>query len=368
MSGFVRQQKGCVVLGRSANPSDVQVLSDSVPAIGRSLQHARAEAGLSLPDAALRIGVASSELEALESGTVGRMQDRIETLRALRLYADSLGLPGDAFVLTVLDLWPSLDLPSRNGDTGLVPVVSVTSAPAGGHSPSGDYGSAFPSDRTGVSDSTITGMIESVTSPANDTRQVPIYETGQVAAIRQTVPKYLKVLVSLVAILVVVASVGLGLNKQVSNWIHSAQTETNHLIKKVKSDTGINTHSHKPGTKAKHTAAVAPIPKVTVAIDPSGQGGTLTVAAPTFAVQVVTLKNPSWVQVTNSGSQVPVFSQVIAAGQTQSFVVTQSTTIETGSGAAHFLILSGLRIISYYIPTKAPFTMTFNTSGAPPAG
>ena len=71
------------MLGRGANPAsgEAQVTSDTVPDIGRALLHARTKAGLSLPEAAIRVGVASSELEALESGTVARMPDRIQTLR-----------------------------------------------------------------------------------------------------------------------------------------------------------------------------------------------------------------------------------------------------------------------------------------------
>jgi hypothetical protein len=337
------------------------VTTDSVPDIGRSLRHARTQAGLSLPEAAIRIGVASSELEALESGTVGRMQDRIETLRALRTYADSLGLPGDAYVLTVLDLWPSSDIPARNGDTGVVPVVSVSSAPAGGHSPAGDYGSAFPADSTGVSDSTVTGVMGSVGPlTINDTRQVPIFETGQVPAVRQTAPRYLKVLVGLVSLLVVTAGVGLGLHNQVSNWIRSAKTETNHLITSTKKDIGVGSASPK-SSKGQHKAAAAAAPKVTLVNNAGGTSATVNVATPTFQVEVLTGTNPSWVQVTNSGSQVPIFSQVIPGGKSQIFPVTQSATVETGNLSAHFLVLEGLKIIGYYVPAKAPFTLTFNS-------
>jgi len=352
------------LLSRGANPAsgEGQVTSDSVPDIGRALQHARTQAGLSLPDAAMRIGVASSELEALESGTVSRMADRVETLRSLRDYADSLGLPGTDYVLTLVELWPSLDLPARNGDTGVVPVVSVSSAPAGGHSPAADYGSAFPADSTGVSDNTITGVVASVSpSSITDTRQVPIYETGVVPAVRQGAPRYLKVLVSLVAAFVILATVGLIMHNQVSRWIHTAQSETSSLIKTGKKDAGLSGNSG--GSKSKNNSTAASGPKVTVVNDPSGQGATMTIAIPTFTVVVATDDRPSWVQVTNSGSQSPVFSQVIDGNQTQTFAVTQSTTIETGSLAAHFLLYNGKKPITYYVPTKAPFTITFNTSG-----
>jgi hypothetical protein len=350
-----------VVPNRGAVPSDeAQVTTGSVPDIGRSLQQARTQAGLSLSGAAMRIGLASSELEALESGTVGRMQDRIETLRALRTYANSLGLPGDAYVLAVLDLWPSLDVGARNGDTGVVPVVSVSTAPAGGHSPAGDYGSAFRGDGTSANDAMITGVIGAVSPSINDTRPVPIYETGQVAAVRQGPPRYLKVLVSLVALLVVAAGIGLGLRNQISGWIHSARTETSSLIGKVKTDAGLKNGT----TKAKGTKGAAAVPKFTVSTNPDQAGGTLTVAASTFFVQVATNANPSWVQVTDSGSQAPIYSQVLQGGQSKVFTVTDATTIETGSAAAHFVVLDGFRTLTTYTPTAAPFTMTFKTSSA----
>jgi len=332
------------------------VTSDSVPEIGRSLQNARTKAGLSLPDAAIRIGVASSELDALESGTVARMADRVETLRCLRLYANSLGLPGDSYVLTLVELWPNPDLVARNGDTGVVPVVSLTAAPAGGHAPSGAYGSAFGADSISVSDSTVTGVTASV-SPLtiNDTRPVPIFETGQVQVVRQGAPTFLKVLVGFVAVLVVAAAVGLSLHNQISRWIHSAQNETTSLVNQAKKEAGITTSN----TKTKHHQAA--LPKVTAtASGPSAV--TYAVDTPRYAVQVVVNGGPSWVQVTNAGSQSPVFSQVIADGGSKSFPVTSTTTIETGSKAAHFFVFYGLRTIGFYYPTQAPFTVTFTTS------
>jgi cytoskeletal protein RodZ len=348
-----------VVLGRGANPAsgEAQVISDSVPDIGRSLLHARTQAGLSLPEAAIRVGLASSELVALESGTVARMPDRIETLRALRAYADSLGLPGDAYVLAVVDLWPSADAGARNGDTGVVPVVSVSSAPAGGHAPSGDFGPAFHTDSTGVNEAIITGVVGAVGPLSiNDTRPVPIFETGQVSAVRQGPPRYLKVLVAVVAFLVVVAGVGLSLHNQISRWIHSARSETSSLIATAKKDTGVSGTT----TPSGHKSAV---PRYTVSTNALKNGGTLNVAASAFEVAVVTSANPSWVQVTNSGSQVPVFSQVIPGGQTHNFVVTGTTTIETGSLAAHFQVVWGIRPLTSYTPTAAPFTMTFIAGG-----
>jgi hypothetical protein len=346
--------------GAIPSSGETQVTA-SVPGIGRALHLARTQAGLSLAEAAMRVGLASSELEVLESGTVGRMPDRIETLRALQIYADSLGLPGDAYVLTLVDLWPNLDVGARNGDTGVVPVVSVSTAPAGGHSPAGDYGSAFRGDGTSANDAAITGVVGAV-SPAsiNDTRPVPIFETGQVSAVRpQGSPRYLKVLVALVALLVVAAGVGLGLHNQISGWVHSGRVETSSLLTQFKKDAGLKSGPAKGKGKGTKPAAVA---KFTVSTNADHTGGTLTVAAPKFYVQVATNGAPSWVQATDSGSQAPIFSQVIQGGQTKVFTVTDATTIETGSSAAHFVVFDGFVPLTTYTPTAAPFTMTFQTS------
>jgi hypothetical protein len=354
-----------VVPDRGAIPSSGETqVTPSVPDIGRSLHQARTQAGLSLSEAAMRVGLASPELEALESGTVGRMPDRIETLRALQTYADSLGLPGGAYVLTLVDLWPSLAAGARNGDTGVVPVVSVSTAPAGGHSPAGDYGSAFRGDGTSANDAAITGVVGAVAASINDTRPVPIFETGQVSAVRPPgPPRYLKVLVTLVALLVVAAGVGLGLHNQISGWIHSGRVETSTLITQFKKDAGLKNGPAKGKGKAKGTKAAA-LAKFTVSTNADHTGGTLTVEAPKFYVEVATNGAPSWVQATDSGSQAPIFSQVIQGGQTKMFTVTDATTIETGSAAAHFVVFDGFTPLTTYTPTAAPFTMTFQTSSS----
>jgi hypothetical protein len=243
-------------------------------------------------------------------------------------------------------------------------VVSVTAAPAGGHSPAAAYGSAFSGDGTSANDAMITGVVGAVSpSSINDTRPVPIFETGQVAAVRQGPPRYLKVLVTLVAALVVVAVVGLGLHNQISGWIHSGRVETSSLFTKLKKDAGLkSTPAKGKGTKA------AAVPKFTVSTTPDHAGGTVTVGAPSFYVQVATNANPSWVQVTDSGSQAPIFSQVLQGGQSKLFTVTDATTIETGSSAAHFVVFDGFRPLTTYTPTAAPFTMTFRTSSSTSPG
>ena len=62
-------------------------------------------------------------------------------------------------------------LPARlRRGTAVVPVVSISSAPAGGHSPAGGHGSIWPGDATGVADATTTGVMETLRpTSVNDT-------------------------------------------------------------------------------------------------------------------------------------------------------------------------------------------------------
>ena len=94
----------------------------SVPEVGRLLRRARTRQGLRLEDVSARTGLNLLQLEALESGTVDRIPDRVVVLKTLRRYADFLGLPGDRFVLAMVDHWPS--------PSAAPPVVPVPSPPA----------------------------------------------------------------------------------------------------------------------------------------------------------------------------------------------------------------------------------------------
>ena len=151
--------------GESPAQGDANLMPASVPDIGRSLRLARERAELTVGEAAARAGLSSAVVEALESGNVGPQHDRIATLRALRTYADSLGLPGDDYVLVAVEQWPAVGpLPThrrrhRRGAGGLDLLG------AGGRAlPGRGHGSVWPGDATGVTDATTTGVIE--TRPA----------------------------------------------------------------------------------------------------------------------------------------------------------------------------------------------------------
>jgi hypothetical protein len=336
-----------------------------VPDIGRSLRQARELADLTLAEAAARANLLDAAVEALELGHVGPQHDRIETLRALGAYANSLGLPGNDYILVAIEQWPS----GGNGsptDTAVVPVVSISSAPVGGHSPAGRLGSMWPGDATGVPDATITGVLEAI-RPAtmSDTGRVPIVDTGEVRVVNIAPPRTLKFLVGLMAFLVALGAVALVENQHLNAWFHDGHSDVTRWVNDAKSAVGISaqptttsTHhstSHKPPAKASGPRLVSYKKG-----NPTGLAETINVAAPSFTVKVVALKAPCWVEATTLGQPSPDFEQTLPANQTHVFTVTSSMTIETGSGAGRAFIYNGTKLIGYYFPSKTPFKMTFN--------
>jgi cytoskeletal protein RodZ len=338
----------------------------SVPDLGRSLRLARELADLTVTEAAERVGLNSVAVEALENGNVGLQHDRIETLRALRTYANSLGLPGNDYVLVAVEHWPSLGLNhTASGDTAVVPVVSISSAPAGGHSPVGGLVSTWPGDATGVADATTTGAMEPVRPLAlNDTGQVAVVDTGQVPAVSLGAPRFLKFMVGLVAFLIVLGVVGLVEHTHLQDWAHDGRSSATRWINDAKSAVGITTksttHTHSSATHSTTPPKTASS-KVTMKADPTGLAEAITVKASSFTVKVVALTAPCWVEATTPSQPSPLFEQVLPAGQSREFTVTPSmaTTIETGSSAGRAYIYQGTKQIGSYVPTKVPFKMNF---------
>jgi hypothetical protein len=351
--------------GESPAPGDANLLLASLPEIGRSLRLAREEADLTVPEAAERAGQRGPAIAALESGDVGPQHDRIETLRTLKAYANSLGLPGNDYVLAAVEQWPTTSAPlTPSGDTALVPVVSISSAPAGGHSPAGGPGVQWPSDATGVADATTTGVFETIRPvQLHDTGQLSIVDTGEVPAVRLPAPRILKVLLGLTAFLIVVGGVALLEHDHLDGWSHDVRSSTAHWYDNAKVALGITSkpkgHTAQAGshTSPGRTAHDAPYKLVT---DPSGQAATFNVPTSTFVVQITAVNGPCWVQAIAAGHPHPVFEQVIPAGQNHNFTVTSSMTIETGSAAGHAALYSGFKLLGTYAPAKTPFTMTFN--------
>jgi DNA-binding XRE family transcriptional regulator len=362
--------------GESPATGDANTLPASLPDLGRSLQLAREQAELTVTVAAERLGISDTALMALENGNVGLQHDRIETLRNLRAYANSLGLQGDHYVLVAVEHWPAGVQPfGTTGDTALVPVVSISSAPAGGHSPVGG-GAIWASDATGVAEATTTGVFEPVTRPVvlsdiglvsdaslSDTGQVPMVDTGEVPAVQLAVPRFLKVLVGLVTFLVVVGGVALIEHDNVDHWFHNARSATAHWYDNAKVAVGITSSPKAHATAARKSSSTGTKDGiVNVTTDPSGRSATFNVALASFQVEIKAVNGPCWVQAVAAGSPRTVFGQVLQAGQSHVFPVTSSMTIQTGSGAGRAYIFTGSKQIGSFVPTQVPFTMTFNAT------
>jgi len=350
--------------GEDSAWGDASVLPASVPDIGHSLLRSRELANLTLEEAATRAGLRTATVEALESGSVGPQHDRIETLRALRTYATSLGLPGDDYVLVAIEQWPA-GVPSQptGSETAVVPVVSISSAPAGGHSPVGGLGSVWPGDATGVPDATVTGVLEPVRPLSlNDTGRVPIVDTGEVRAVTFETPRFLKVLVGLAAVLVALGAAALVENQRLDGWAHDGRTSVTRWINDAKSAVGITSQ---PAAKTHHAAAPARSTKVadtthmTLKESPNHLAAAIGVGTSPFTVQILAYKGPCWVSATVPGQPRPVFAGVLEANQQHLFTVTSSMTIETGSSSGRAFIYKGIKLIGFYFPSKVPFTMNF---------
>jgi hypothetical protein len=327
--------------------------------MGRSLRLARQQAYLTVDEAAARAGLTAGEIEALESGTADRLRDRVETLRSLRAYADSVGLLGADYVAALLDLWPPPDrLGARLLDSGPVPLVSVTAAPEGGHSPAGD-------DRTGATDFSVTGVVSPlVTASVFDTGPLPILETGQIAAVRQAPPRWLKALVVAAAGLVVLGLVVLGVRTHLSPWAREARTDSDHWVHNAQVAVGLASQkSTKPPTHHEAAKGATGLPRVAMVENPLGSAVTVNVHTSTFVVKLASVTRSSWFEVTEPSQPAPLYQQVLPAGQTLAFTVDKSLTVETGSSGARTYMYSGTRFIGFYIPQKAPFTLTFNAVG-----
>jgi hypothetical protein len=354
-----------VVRIRGEDPAEgnAKVLPASVPDIGRSLQLTREAADLTIPEAAAQAGLGTAAVEALEAGSVGAQHDRIDTLRTLRTYANSLGLPGDDFVLVAVERWPSVGpLVLASGDTAVVPVVSISSAPAGGHSPAG---SLWPGDATGVTDTTTTGVIAHVRpASVHDTGRVPMVDTGEVAAVGFGAPRALKVSIGLVAALVILGGAALVAHNNLRGWVDDGHRSAVRWYHEAKSGLGF---SDSKTTPTHRTTASAPPAKAhgatpTYTSDPTGRGETISVPTSSFTVKILAVKYPCWVQATALGQAKPIYAQVMPAGQSQTFTVTSSMTIDTGSSAGRALIYKGSKLIGFYFPSKTPFLMTFNAT------
>jgi len=362
--------------GDSPAEGGANLMPASVPDIARSLQFARQRAELTVVQASARAGLESAVVEALEGGDPAPQHDRIATLRSLRAYADSLGLPGGEYVLAAVDQWPSAGpVLTTINETAVVPVVSISSAPPGGHSPAGGHGSVWPGEATGVADATTTGVMEtlrptSVTDtgrlPALDTGRVPAVDTGEVPAVHLEAPRLLTFMIALVAFLVVLGGAALIERNHINGWFDSGRSTTTRWIDDAKSALGITSKPAGHRTQASTTSSTAAKAiHTSTATMKAGTGGlseNITVSAKSFTVKVLATKGPCWVDVTTAPGLKPLLEQDLLPGESHSFVVTSSLTVETGSSSGGTQFYEGTKLLGFYFPPKAPFTINFTAA------
>lgn len=364
----------------------------SVPELARALRRARTRQGLRLEDVSARTGLPLEQLQVLEMGAVERIPDRVAILRTLRRYADHLGLPGDRFVLAMVDQWPTTidratsvvavrpiaqgqaaappSLPDRipaapahPRDTGVVPASPPTAAtPATAPAVAGGALLADPGPQTARHDISRTMPAWSPGPPAGgdplptvtavDTGVVPTYQppaTARPGPHRPRTPLGLRVLVGVAAVAVLVGMAGLLVDHYEPHWLQ---------------DLGI-THgpqpSHAQGASGSSTTSQAP-PQPSFAVASSTTDtATLAVRSVTFTVEVTAVNGSSWIQATGAGKTSPTFAGVLTAGGTHTFSAQHSLVMMVGSIAAHLSVSVRGRTVGTYTPTAAPFTITLQT-------
>jgi transcriptional regulator with XRE-family HTH domain len=360
---------------------DVLSLPRSVPELGRALRRERTRQGLRVAEVAAQTGLPLAILDALEAGTVDRLPDRVQTVKALRGYADALGLPGDSYALLLIDLWPAYGgaspavmavqgAPGAPQATGAALAAGAApaapAAPASSPTPApahrGDHVTdlltetgTVPTSADGPAIRRIGGTSASDEVPPDGTAQVPAIfaDTGVTPAVlpvarRDRPPIMLRAVVVLVALALVVGIAGLVIDRVRPQWFRDIG-----LTSAPNSHTG-----HGQGT---HHHAQPPV--FALASGSTATSATFNIREPSFVVKVVAVGGDAYVTATDPQHASPLFAGIIASGQEQNFVVTRTLTISTGSTSARVFVSAGYKSLGFYFPQAAPYTMIFNRVG-----
>jgi transcriptional regulator with XRE-family HTH domain len=373
---------------------DAMVIPASVPEIGHFLRRERTRQSLQIEDVAASIGVDPQQLQGLEGGTVDRLPDRVGTLKVLRRYADFLGLPGEQYVLVLVEHWPAGSLapvvavrpvvPRRPDDTGSVPAaasriipVSDALAPAASSVAASRIvpvsGSVVPAPAVvvpapavvvPVSGTVLPGPAGSLaTGPGMNARlglpemgadpptaQVPRYvdATGPIPATtawpaaqaRSSVA--LRVMVGAVAVALLVGVAGIVIDRVRPQWLR---------------DIGLNP----PGSANATSSTPASVPVFRQSAWSPG-AVTFDVRANAFVVSAVAGDTATFMQLGAPGSP-PLFAGVVAAGDKHTVVVHHTLVVTVGGPSVRVFVAAGGRLIGGYAPASAPFTMTFRAAG-----
>lgn len=362
---------------------DAPGMPASVPEVARSLRRARTRQGLRLEDVSARTGLPLQQLQALETGAVDRIPDRVAVLRTLRRYADHLGLPGDRFVLAAVDHWPTAPghpttvvpvpppaepapgtwLPGTGTAPAVAPAVATRVAPPG-WSPeaTGRAAATAPAATATTAAVAATGQAPAVhpgtaqvpATPFRDTGVVPAYQppTGPRASRphRRRTPLGLRILVGAVGVAVLAGVAGLLVDHFEPRWLQDLGiTHRPHTPPAAAGSHGATGTSTTAGTTTQSTFAVA---------STTPTSATLAVRSPSFTVQLTAVNGSAWIQATAAGKTAPTYAGVLTPGASKTFSVQHALVVQVGSVAAHLAVSVGGRAVGTYVPTAAPFTVT----------
>jgi len=404
-----------VILRRDSSPRRATdpVEPTSVPDLARALRQARLQRGLDLDEASTACGLPVGQLEDFEAGTVSRLPDRVGVLKALRRYADFLDLPGERYVLVMVEHWPEDEVVTSSvvavGATSealAAGVGSMTPAPAGAPATSPNAlflvpdtlttTATLPAQPTPVGNGAAAWANGAADTDAN-TDQVPIVlaDTGVTPAVRAwrsraggaggdlVIVEYVS---GFLAVLLVICSAWLAVNHWRPEWLRAIHVPyTSKPLPPPAAGARQGTTPTTAGSTATSaaTAKTAATPKKARSAAPtttaaaaakgggskpalrltsvSGDHATFAVRAAKFTVEVHCVGGDAWVQVSGS-TPTPVFAQVVPANATKDFSGQGQLTMVIGSSAARLTILEGKKVIGTYTPPSAPFSMTFSST------
>ncbi|HXR54475.1 MAG TPA: helix-turn-helix transcriptional regulator [Acidimicrobiales bacterium] len=352
-------------MGAEAKPA-------SVPDLARVLRQARTARGLQLGAVSQQTGIPLDQLQDLESGTVDRLPDRVAVLKALSRYAAFLNLPGDQFVMTLVEHWPS-------AATGASPMVVQGGPTNGNRAPDTAVGTLAPPLSPATVDDlskravplsvpTSTARPTSVGLPVfegrhNSTAQVPMVmaDTGVTPAVgRAPVDRLgmvvVRALVVVATLLLVVGTAWLVVNRVHPQWLADL-----HIPYTSKGAVSAPPAVTKPTTATKPSTPAARAKPSLQLVSANGNQATFAINASLFAVRVSASGGATWVSVSGPLSTTPEFAGILQSGQSRLVAANHQLTVQIGSTAARLAVQVNNHVIGTYVPPGAPFTMTFTT-------
>lgn len=344
----------------------------SVPDLARVLRQARVARGLELDAVSAQTGIPLDQLYDLESGTVDRLPDRVAMLKALSRYAGFLNLPGDQFVMTLVEHWPN------TSNVGM-PMMVVHDEPTNGNRSTETAIGTLPAAADDLSTRAVPLSVSTSTAPHtsidlpimegrhNSTAQVPMVmaDTGVTPAVKRAPVDGFGMVVVRALVVVVVLLLAVGTAWLVVNRVHPQWLADLRLPYSTKGGaTSAGAPKGTTGATGKGTAVTKPTtpPKPGMElVSASASQASFNVTAPLFVVRVSAVGGPTWVSVSGPLSTNPVFAGILQSGQSQLVTANHQLTVQIGSSAARLAVQVNKHVIGTYVPPGAPFTMTFTT-------